>query len=93
MVTFEWKYPEKDGYPPEPAQTKSGWQYVDPGMSAMEIQDWWSGTFEMYACKLFGVPGPVPAQLYYIGQNQFMSERGHVYREGAVMAWDSYTED
>ena len=93
MVAFDWKYTEKDEWPPEPAHTKYGWQYVDPGMSAMEIQDWWSGNFEVYACKVRGIPGPVPSQLYYIGDGQFMSETGHVFKEGAVEAWDSYTEE
>ena len=93
MIIFNWKYPEKEQYPPEPQATKDGWKLDDPGMSSVEIMEWYEAHFEMYACRLFGEDGPVPAQLYYIGDNEFMSETGHVFKEGMVTAWDSYTED
>ena len=93
MIIFNWKYPEKEQYPPEPQVTKDGWKLDDPGMSPVEIMEWYETHFEMYACRLFGEDGPVPAQLYYIGDNEFMSETGHVFKEGMVTAWDSYTED
>lgn len=93
MIIFNWKYPEKEQYPPEPQVTKDGWKLDDPEMSSVEIMEWYEAHFEMYACRLFGEDGPVPAQLYYIGDNEFMSETGHVFKEGMVTAWDSYTED
>lgn len=93
MVRFEWKLTDNDIWPPEPTETKSGWKNIDPCMHPSEVQDWWSSNFEVYACRLRGIPGPVPAQLYYIGDNEFMSETGHVFREGTVLAWDSYTEE
>ena len=93
MIIFNWKYPEKEQYPPEPKAMKDGWKDEDPGMSSVEIMEWYEAHFELYACRLFGEDGPVPAQLYYIGDNEFMSETGHVFKEGMVTAWDSYTED
>ena len=93
MVRFEWKYTDKDQWPPEPEQTKNGWKLIDPGMNNYEIRTWWDDNFEIYACKLFGLNTPVPSQLYYIGDNRFMADDGHVFEEGMVLAWDSYTED
>jgi hypothetical protein len=81
MIIFNWKYPEKGQYPPEPQVTKDGWKLDDPEMSPVEIMEWYEAHFEMYACRLFGEDGPVPAQLYYIGDNEFMSETGHVSRK------------
>lgn len=93
MVRFEWKRPALDEYPPEPGVSKAGWQRENPGMTKAEILEWWENHFEVYACKLWGVPGPVPVQLYYIGDHLFMSETGHTYKAGSVLAWDSYTEE
>lgn len=93
MIIFNWKYPEKEQFPPEPAQAKDFWKCVDPRMTKLEVQDWYSTVFEMYACRMRGQIGPVPMQLYYIGDREFMSETGHVYPDGSVEAWDSYTEE
>lgn len=93
MVTFDWKLTKNDEYPPEPAQTKDFWKYVDPGMTTIEVMDWYSTVFEMYACRMVGQVGPVPAQLYYIGNREWMNDQGHVFPDGNVEAWDSYTEE
>ena len=39
MVRFDWKYTARDEFPEEPRQTKDFWKYVDPGMTALEVQD------------------------------------------------------
>ena len=93
MVRFDWKYTDKDQWPPEPGVTKNYWKYENPGLTVQEVMEWYEEHFEVYACRLRGIPGPVPSQLYYIGDNEFMGETGHVFREGSVVAWDSYTED
>ena len=93
MVRFEWKYTDKDQWPPEPDVTRNCWKYENPGLTVQEVMEWYEEHFEIYACKLRGIPGPVPSQLYYIGDNEFMGETGHVFKEGSVVAWDSYTED
>lgn len=91
MVKFDWKATADGKFPPEPDSIKDGWQAENPGMSKMEIVDWWDSHFEIYACRMFGVPGPIPTNLYYIGDEKWMSETGHVYK--AVTHWDSYTEE
>lgn len=93
MVKFDWKYTVKDEFPPEPPQTKDFWQYVDPRMTTLEVLDWYSTVFEMYACKLYGETNPVPLNLYYIGDREWMSETGKVLADGHVAKWDSYTEE
>ena len=93
MVKFDWKYTVRDEFPEEPRQTKDFWKYVDPGMTALEVQDWYSTAFEVYACKMVGDDSPVPLNLYYIGDREWMNEQGHVYSDGHVEAWDSYTEE
>ena len=92
MIRFEWKDTSKQ-LPPEPAQTKDFWKNVDPGMTTLEVLDWYSTAFEIYACKMKGETGPVPTNLYYIGSGVWMSEQGHVYQRGAVTYWDSYQDD
>ena len=93
MVRFDWKYCDKEEFPEEPPQTKDFWKYVDPGMTALEVLDWYSTAFEMYACKLFGETSPVPLQLYYIGDREWMTDTGKVLTDGHVEKWDSYTEE
>jgi hypothetical protein len=93
MIVFEWKYPAKEQFPPEPKQTKDFWKCVDPGMTTLEVQDWYSTAFEMYACMLSGETSPVPVQLYYIGDREWMTETGKVLPDGHVERWDSYTEE
>lgn len=93
MVRFDWKYTDKDQWPSEPGTMKDGWEHENPFMTKQEVLEWWEDHFEIYACRLKGITSPAPAQLYYIGDCEFMSETGHVYKEGRVLAWDSYTED
>jgi len=93
MVKFDWKYTAKEEFPEEPPQTKDFWKYVDPGMTALEVLDWYSTVFEMYACKLVGDISPVPLQLYYIGNREWMTDTGKVLTDGHVEKWDSYTEE
>ena len=93
MIVFEWKYPAKEQFPPEPKQTKDFWKCVDPGMTTLEVQDWYSTAFEMYACMLSSETSPVPVQLYYIGDREWMTETGKVLPDGHVERWDSYTEE
>lgn len=93
MIVFEWKYPDKEQFPEEPKQTKDFWKGIDPGMTALEVRDWYSTVFELYACKLKGDTSPVPVQLYYIGNREWMNEDGRVLPDGHVEKWDSYTEE
>lgn len=95
MVKFDWKYTEKDEYPPEPGVGKNDWKYKHPSWEEHPwmVYDWWTEVFEVYACKMKGIFRPVPTNLYYVGDNEWMDENGHVYGEGAVIAWDSYTEE
>ena len=93
MVRFDWKYCDKEQFPPEPEFTKDFWKQENPGWVSWKVLDWYSETFETYACKLKGETSPVPAQLYYIGNREWMTESGYVWADGHVEAWDSYTDD
>lgn len=93
MVRFDWKYCEKDEFPPEPEFTKDFWRQEHPGWDKWDVRDWYSEVFETYACKLKSETGPVPSQLYYIGDREWMTESGWVLTDGHVEAWDSYTDD
>lgn len=92
MIKYDWKDAAKR-LPEEPAQTKDFWKNVDPGMTRLEVLDWYSTAFEIYACRMKGEDGPVPTNLYYIGSGAWMSEQGHVYQRGSVTHWDSYDDD
>ena len=93
MVRFDWKHCDKEQFPPEPEVTKDFWKQEHPGWDKWEVRDWYSTVFETYACKLKGEDGPVPSQLYYIGNREWMTESGWVLEDGHVEAWDSYTSD
>ena len=93
MIRFDWKYCDKDEFPPEPEVTKDYWKQEHPGWDKWEVRDWYTEVFETYACKMKGETSPVPSQLYYIGSNEWMTETGRVIHEGHVEAWDSYTDD
>lgn len=93
MVRFDWKFPEKEQFPPEPQTTRNAWKQDHKDWDKWEVIDWYSETFEMYACKLKGEDSPVPSQLYYIGDREWMTDSGWVLEDGHVEAWDSYTDD
>lgn len=93
MVRFDWKFCDKEQFPPVPEVTKDYWKQEHPGWDKWEVRDWYSTVFETYACKLKGEDSPVPAQLYYIGDREWMTESGWVLTDGHVEAWDSFTDD
>ena len=93
MVRFDWKLTDKEQFPPEPQRTRNGWKNIDPEMATVDILDYYAENFTMYACKLKGEESPVPSQLYYIGDREFMTETGRVISDGYVEAWDSYTDE
>jgi hypothetical protein len=93
MIRFDWKQTGEGQFPPKPKQTKDFWKNVDPGMTPLEVQAWYSTAFKIYACKIRGCDNRVPKNLYYIGAHEWMSETGCVYPEEQVEAWDSYEDD
>ena len=92
MIRFDWKDTAKR-LPEEPDTHRLGWMDEDPGMGKLQIQDWWDEHFTVYACKLAGVTGYVPDNLFYVGKGEWMSNEGQVYRKGSVTHWDSYDDD
>lgn len=93
MVRFDWKYCDKEQFPPEPKYTKNYWKQDHPDWDKWKVLDWYTEVFEVYACKLKGEESPVPSQLYYIGNREWMTDSGWVLTDGHVEAWDSYTSD
>lgn len=92
MIVFDWRYPSKEQFPPEPKYTKDYWKQEHPDWSKWQVLDWYTEVFEVYACKLKGETSPVPLQLYYIGNREWMTDGGKVLTDGHVEKWDSYTE-
>lgn len=93
MVRFDWKLTDKEQFPPEPEVNKDFWKQEHPGWDKWKVLDWYTEVFEVYACKLKGEESPVPSQLYYIGNREWMTDSGWVLTDGHVDAWDSYTPD
>lgn len=93
MIVFEWKYPAKEQFPPEPEYTRNYWKQDHSDWEEWMVLDWYSEVFETYACQLKGSDSPVPVQLYYIGNREWMNESGRVLPDGHVERWDSYTEE
>ena len=93
MVRYDWKYTGKEQFPPEPEVTKDFWKQENPGWDKWKVLDWYTEVFEVYACKLKGEESPVPSQLYYIGNREWMTDSGWVLTDGHVEAWDSYTDE
>lgn len=92
MVRFDWKYCDRDQFPPEPQTTRTAWEQDHPDWDKWQVLDWYTEVFEVYACRLKGETSPVPLQLYYVGDREWMTDGGWVLTDGHVEKWDSYTE-
>lgn len=93
MVKFEWKKATPYSMPPEPVRTLSDLKAHNPDLTKREAVMYFYENYDPYACRLAGDPSPVPENLFYVGNEEWMDGTGHVYQRGAVESWDSYTEE
>ena len=91
MVKFDFKKTSVK-LPPEPFLTLNELRADDPDLTKREAVMYFYENYDPYACRLAGDPSPVPENLFYVGDGNWMDGTGHVYQRGAVESWDSYTE-
>lgn len=92
MVKFDWKKTTAK-LPPEPVMTLDELKADDPDLTKGDAVMYFYENYDPYACRLQGDPSPVPENLFYVGNGNWMDGTGHVYQRGAVESWDSYTEE